>query len=78
MKFLQGVCVLLLVGRWLNLYLMIQPVFEEGGPVLGVWEIAPIAGAAALFVIFLRRRLGAADLVPRRDPYLGESLRHHQ
>jgi hypothetical protein len=72
------VCSLLLVGRWLNLYLMIQPVFEEGAPVLGIWEIAPVVGATALFVMALRRGLGAADLIPRGDPYLRESLHHHQ
>ena len=75
---LLRVCALLLVGRWLDLYLMIQPVFEEHAPVLGIWEIAPVVAAAALFVIFLRRGLAAADLVPRGDPYLEESLRHHQ
>ena len=75
---LLRVCALLLVGRWLDLYVMIQPVFEERAPVLGIWEIAPVVGAAALFVVFLRRKLGAVDLVPRGDPYLEESLRHHQ
>ena len=72
------ICFLLLVGRWLNLYLMVQPVFEEGAPVLGIWEIAPVVGATALFILVLRRGLGAADLVPRGDPYLKESLQHHQ
>jgi hypothetical protein len=75
---LLRVCCLLLVGRWLNLYLMVQPVFEEGAPVLGIWEIAPVVGATALFVMVLRRGLGAADLIPRGDPYLKESLHHHQ
>jgi hypothetical protein len=75
---LLRVCALLLVGRWLDLYVMIQPVFEEQAPVLGIWEIAPVVCAAALFVVYLRRKLGAADLVPRGDPYLEESLRHHQ
>jgi len=75
---LLRVCCLLLVGRWLSLYLMVQPVFEESAPVLGIWEIAPIVGAGALFVMVLRRGLGAADLIPRGDPYLSESLHHHQ
>lgn len=72
------VCVLLLVGHWLDLYVMIQPVFEPKAPRFGIWEIAPMVVAGALFVIVLRRNLGAADLVPRGDPYLEESLRHHQ
>jgi len=75
---LLRVCGLLLVGRWLDLYLMIQPVFEQQAPRLGIWEIAPVVAATALFVWFLRGGLGQADLVPRGDPYLQESLRHHQ
>jgi hypothetical protein len=75
---LLRVCILLLVGRWLDLYLMVQPVYEPHAPVLGIWEIAPMVGAAALFVFFLRRGLASANLVPRGDPYLDESLHHHQ
>jgi hypothetical protein len=75
---LLRVCFLLLIGRWLDLYLMIQPVFQKEAPLLGIWEIAPFVGAAALFMIFLRRSLAAANLVPRGDPYLDESLAHHQ
>jgi len=72
------VCALLLVGRWLDLYVMIQPVFENEAPVLGIWEIAPVVVGTALFVVCLRRGLGAANLVPKGDPYLEESLHHHQ
>ena len=71
------VCSLLLVGRWLDLYVMVQPVFEQRAPVLGLWEVAPVVASAALFVLFLRRGLASADLVPRGDPYLQESLEHH-
>jgi len=66
------VCALLLVGRWLDLYLIVQPVFEQDAPVLGLWEIAPMVAAAALFVIFLRRGLAAADLVPRVECLVAE------
>jgi len=75
---LLRVCVLLLVGRWLDLYVMIQPVFEPEAPRFGLWEIAPILVAGALFVVLLRRNLGSVDLVPHGDPYLEESLHHHQ
>ncbi len=75
---LLQVCALLLVGRWLDLYLMVQPVFEKHAPVLGIWEIAPLVGGTALFIFFLRRGLAAANLVPVGDPYLKESLQHHQ
>jgi len=75
---LLRVCVLLLVGHWLDLYVMIQPVFEPEAPRFGLWELAPILVAGALFVVLLRRNLGAVDLVPHGDPYLEESLHHHQ
>jgi len=72
------ICTLLLLGHWLDLFLIIQPVFEPSAPRFGLWEIAPVAAGVALFVIVLRRGLAAADPVPQKDPYLEESLRHHQ
>ena len=75
---LLRICVLLLAGRWLDLYVMIQPVFEPDAPRFGLWELAPILVVGALFVVLLRRNLGAVDLVPHGDPYLEESLHHHQ
>lgn len=68
---------LFLVGRWLDLYVMVQPVFEPEAPALGAQEITPLLFFAAAFVLLLRRGLAAADVVPREDPYLAESLRHH-
>jgi hypothetical protein len=68
---------LLLVGRWLDLYVVVQPVFTPNAPVLGLWEIAPVVLAVALFLLSFRRGLAAAELVPRGDPYLEESLHHH-
>ncbi len=71
------VAALLLVGHWIDLYLAVQPVFETEAPVLGIWEIAPLVGAAALFLLAFRRGLAAADVVPLGDAYLGESLHHY-
>jgi hypothetical protein len=75
---LLRVCILLLIGRWLDLYLMVQPVFEADAPRFGLWEIAPIVIAGVLFAVLLQRRLSAADPIPSGDPYLSESLHHHQ
>ncbi len=69
---------LLMVGHWIDLYLNVQPVFQPEAPVLGIWEIAPAVGGAALFVLAFRRGLAAADVVPVGDAFLGESLHHHQ
>ena len=76
--FLLKAAGLLLVGHWIDLYYSIQPVFQPQAPVLGIWELAPILGGAALFLWAFRRGLAAAGLVPVGDAYLKESLHHHQ
>ena len=76
--FLLKAAGLLLVGHWIDLYFSIQPVFQPEAPVLGIWELAPVLGGAALFLWAFRRGLAAAGLVPVGDAYLQESLHHHQ
>ncbi len=76
--FLLKAAGLLLVGHWIDLYYSIQPVFHPEAPVLGIWELAPIVGGAALFLWAFRRGLAAAGLVPLGEAYLQESLHHHQ
>jgi len=76
--FLLKAAGLLLVGHWIDLYYSVQPVFQPEAPVLGIWELAPIVGGAALFLWAFRRGLAAAGLVPVGDAYLQESLHHHQ
>ena len=75
---LLAVSGLLLVGRWLDLYLMIEPPFHSEGPQLGVWEIFPVLGVLSLFVLVLFRILGRTPVLPSSDPRLAESLHHHQ
>lgn len=72
-----NVAILLLVGRWLDLYLMIVAPFSPGSPPFGIWEIGPTLLALPLVVLVLLRALRLAPLVPAGDPMLGESLRHH-
>lgn len=53
-KALVRVAVVLLVGRWLDLYLLVTPAFFPDPP-LGVWELGTILGAAALvFLVTLQ------------------------
>lgn len=68
---------LLLVAHWLDLYLAVQPVFSPAAPVLGLWELAPILGAAMVFLFAFRRGLAHCDVLPTRDSYYLESLSHH-
>ena len=72
---LAGVCVLLLFGHWLDLYMLIMPETLTA-PVLGPLELLLPAGYAGLFVYLTARALAQAPLVPLGDPRLPESLRH--
>jgi hypothetical protein len=68
---LKRVCVLLLVGRWLDLYLAIAPELW-GAPRLGALEVGVAAGYAGLLLLLTMRGLARAPLVPRADPCLEE------
>ncbi len=74
---LVRVSVVLLAGRWLDLYLMIMPPFSGGKPQIGIWEIGMAVGLAGVFLLGLLAALRKAPLVPVRDPYLAESLHYH-
>jgi hypothetical protein len=76
-RVLLAVALVILVGRWLDLYLMIVPPLG-GGPMqtFGVVEVGLAAGALGLFLLTVFRALGKAPLVPVNDPFLVESLPH--
>ncbi len=75
---LLRVCVVLLLGRWLDVYLMVAPSSSPEHAGIGILEVGTFAGFAALFVLVVVRALRAAPLVAQGDPYLVESLHHHQ
>jgi hypothetical protein len=74
---LVRVSIVLLAGRWLDLYLMIMPPFSSGKPRIGIWEIGLVAGLVGVFGLGFLAALRRAPLVPVRDPYLAESLHYH-
>ncbi len=83
---LVGVALVVLIGRWLDLYLMIAPPLVKlwrpapaGSylpPSIGLWEIGLFAGAVGAFGLALERVLRAAPAVPIGDPQLDESLQY--
>ncbi len=73
-KVLLQVSVVLLIGHWLDLYIMVMPVTVGAEPVLGVWEVGMFFGMLALFFWIVLRHLQGIRLVPVNDPYLVESL----
>jgi hypothetical protein len=76
-KILLRVAVVVLVGRWLDLYLQIFPRIAGASPVFGPWEAAIALGALGAAGLLLLHALRSAPLVPRRDPRLAESLEAH-
>ncbi len=74
---LVKVCLVILAGRWVDLYLMTMPPVVGEAPVFGIWEIGAMAGAVSLFLLALLRALTRSPIVPLRDPGLNESLSYH-
>ncbi len=71
-KWLLRAAVIVLVGRWLDVYLLVMPALKM--PVrFGFVEILTFAGMMALFVFAFLRSFRVADPVPANDPYLIES-----
>ena len=76
-RVLLGVGALLLFGRWLDLWLMAMPSNFPQRPWPGLLELAGLLGPAGVLVFWVTRSLRRVPLLPRHDPYLGESLHHH-
>jgi len=75
-RVLQAVAITILVGRWLDLYVLVAPpVLARVG--VGLPELLITAGYAGLFFFLTARSLSRAPLLARNDPYLRESLHHH-
>lgn len=66
----------LLLGRWIDLFTMIFPVFYPWVQI-GIYEVMTFTGFVAIFCWMVARKLKAGALIPLRDPYLSESLQLH-
>ena len=74
---MMKIAVVLLVGRWVDLWLMVSPSTMGATPAFGLWEVAGIGCIAAILLPLLFRSFPDADPVPTNDPYLPESLHYH-
>jgi hypothetical protein len=74
---LAKVAAVILLGRCLDLYLMVQPAIGAVNPQFGLWEAAALTGAVALFVGVFVRSVSSASPVPLGDPLLSQSLNYH-
>jgi len=74
---MMKVAVVVLVGRWLDLYLMVFPATIGAKPVFGVWELGGACLLIGAFGWLFLRSFAKANPVPRGDPLLSESLHYH-
>ena len=73
-RVLAAVSLIVLVGRWLDLYLVILPTSGEPKLASVLWELGLLPGAAGLFVLVFFMSFGKAAVIPVGDPFLLESL----
>ncbi len=76
-KLLKIVAIIVILGHWLDFYLMVMPgtVGENNG--INYIELGTFAGYIGLFMYLMLSSLAKAPLVPKNHPYLEESLHHH-
>ncbi|MCZ2148130.1 MAG: hypothetical protein LC126_10155 [Bryobacterales bacterium] len=74
---LGAMAVVVLAGRWLDLYIMILPPVTHGKMALPWIELCMMIGTMALFVLAFLRWFVRAPQTPVRDPLLAQSLSYH-
>jgi hypothetical protein len=75
---LPKVCVVVLFGRWLDLYLQIGAALPGYPPIPTPLEVGILMGAVGLGGWLVLHSMARAPLIPLRDPYLAESLARHE
>jgi hypothetical protein len=73
----SAMAILILIGRWLDIYLMVFPGVVGESPTLGLWELGLTVGGIGAFGLVLAASLKSAPAVPIADPELVESLQYH-
>lgn len=75
--FLVFVGVIILIGHWLDVFMMVMPATVNGHWHLGFVEIGMALGFVGLLLFVVHRALTKAPLLVQKHPYLGETLHHH-
>ncbi len=70
------VCAVVLLGRWLDVYLQVAPSTLPEHAGIGLLDVGVFAAFAAGFLLVVERALRSAPLIATGDPYLVESLHH--
>lgn len=75
------VAIVVLVGRWIDIYTLVAPkIYEHNGvlAIIGPYEIMSAFLFAALFVFIFLKALSKHNLVVENDPFVDEGLHLHQ
>ncbi len=73
-KVLARVAICVLVGQALDLFVQVGPPLMGPHPVVGAWEVAPMAGALALFFLVAETAVARTPSVAPNHPHLADSL----
>jgi hypothetical protein len=71
------IAVVVLIGRWVDLYVMIFPPVTGDVPVMGLPEVASVVCVCGLSALLFIKSFADAKPMPRNDPFLNESLNYH-
>jgi len=75
---LKYVCIVVLCGHWLDYYMMVMPgTVGPKGRGFGIEEIGIALGFIGLFTFLMLNALSKTSLIPKKHPFLEESLNHH-
>lgn len=76
-RVMSSISVLVLLGRWLDLYILVMPA-KWKSPQFGLLEIAMAAGTAGLIYLIVVRGLSRAPLIPPHEPVIAARRGHAQ
>jgi hypothetical protein len=76
MKWVLFVSALLLIGRFIDWYLIVMPPLVDENSGFGLFEIGFFMLFGGIFCFSIGNALSKANLVPQHHPYLPESLHH--
>jgi hypothetical protein len=76
-RVMMKVAVVVLIGRWVDLTVMIFPPVVGALPVLGVWEISGACCLIGTFGLLCFKGLTKSASAPINDPFYEESLNYH-
>jgi hypothetical protein len=74
--FLKIVAIAILIGHWLDFYLMIMPGTIKDSSGFGFMEFGMVGVFITLFIFVVSSSLAKSKLIPKNHPMLEESLHH--